>query len=473
MVQRGAQLFYFTQPHLKDSAAKGIINLEGAEVSRPDDASAPELSLPNAGNVLFLVKTAKGRIYMLKGEQDKDVEGWIQRLQKATQAKAPVGAGAGAGKEEGKDHTASTCPPPKSQSAIVRPVQAPPSSKPAATKGGKGRGLYKRYLGQDKQRGRVFGILLEELVRREETNLGIPIVVHRILTYLDSVLEVQGIFRLSGGAESVRNLKKAFDTSKDLWNVALPDFTSSGPHAVASLLKLFMKELPEPLVPNDFYKLFLDLQKERCHDATARLRDLRELIFKMPPAHRAMLAELAGLLRRIANMSKVNQMTPKNLAICLAPNIFRSNDLNLLESMTDAPYLLSMMKTFITQHPYLFAEVEDLDAIKPERKSGAIVMIPIAQLAALNNESGSPKVPHVACQPTLPPAKTTVPLTHSGDALKLSGGRSESGNSLVLDVEGFMYDEEMMEDSSAEQLTEEELLEAVQVFINDCQVILE
>lgn len=82
---------------------------------------------------------------------------------------------------------------------------------------------------------------------------------------------------------------------------------------------------------------------------------------------------------------------------------------------------------------------------------------------------------------------------------------SESGNSLVLDVEGFMYDEEMMDDSSAEQLTEEvpssshfrivkwslvvtrntttnspcngrahtiqELLEAVQVFINDCQVV--
>jgi hypothetical protein len=82
---------------------------------------------------------------------------------------------------------------------------------------------------------------------------------------------VQGIFRLSGGAESVRNLKKAFDTSthqqstfflqrfpvpsflvvahrlfitgKDLWNVALPDFTSSGPHAVASLLKLY-RSLP-------------------------------------------------------------------------------------------------------------------------------------------------------------------------------------------------------------------------------------
>jgi hypothetical protein len=76
-----------------------------------------------------------------------------------------------------------------------------------------------------------------------------------------AVLETQGIFRLSGGAESVRNLKKAFDTStlplptrrvvgrvdthsrlaagKDQWNVALPDFTSSGPHAVASLLKLY------------------------------------------------------------------------------------------------------------------------------------------------------------------------------------------------------------------------------------------
>lgn len=66
----------------------------------------------------------------------------------------------------------------------------------------------------------------------------------------------------------MRNLKKAFDTSthqqitfllqglpvvahgflyrttgKDLWNVALPDFTSSGPHAVASLLKLY-RSLP-------------------------------------------------------------------------------------------------------------------------------------------------------------------------------------------------------------------------------------
>ncbi len=87
----------------------------------------------------------------------------------------------------------------------------------------------------------------------------------------------------------------------------------------------------------------------------------RIVLFFVVVVTRAMLAELAGLLQRIANMSKVNQvrtcavsrilflvwlglaqpssvilpcatqMTPKNLAICLAPNIFRSNDLNLLE----------------------------------------------------------------------------------------------------------------------------------------------
>lgn len=185
------------------------------------------------------------------------------------------------------------------------------------------------------------------------------------------VLEVQGIFRLSGGAESVRNLKKAFDTSTHQQSTFLlqerascarplggrspgfyivsqartcgtllcptsprPGLMQSRPssnctarcrpldadlcHSLALPCQSrrtpsrFMKELPEPLVPNDFYKLFLDLQKERCHDTTARLvsffsrpagrndsfsrcrlslisrpqRDLRELIFKMPPAHR-------------------------------------------------------------------------------------------------------------------------------------------------------------------------------------------
>jgi hypothetical protein len=70
----------------------------------------------------------------------------------------------------------------------------------------------------------------------------------------------------------------------------------------------------------------------------------------------------------------------------------------------------------------------------------------------------------------------------------------------VLEVEGFLYDEEMLEDSSAEQLTREvsiplplplplidmdadvlhathddtqELLEAVQLFVNDCQAVSE
>ena len=145
--------------------------------------------------------------------------------------------------------------------------------------------------------------------------------------------------------------------------------------------------------------------------------------------------------------------------------------------------------------------MEDLDAIKPERKSGAIVMIPIAQLAALNNDPGSPvwhprpqlssrpALTSVAraicrrshtwpvslpCRPQRPTFRSRTLATCSSSAAGAFAFRvvtwcscgqqahtchefrtSESGNSLVLDVEGFMYDEEMMDDSSAEQLTEE------------------
>jgi hypothetical protein len=59
---------------------------------------------------------------------------------------------------------------------------------------------------------------------------------------------VEGIFRLSGNAVRVREIKTQFDRGQD---VDLSKETD--PHVVAGLIKLFLRELPEPLFPFDFY----------------------------------------------------------------------------------------------------------------------------------------------------------------------------------------------------------------------------
>lgn len=60
--------------------------------------------------------------------------------------------------------------------------------------------------------------------------------------------EIQGIFRLSGGAATVQQLRKDFDKGEDVSLNTIED-----PHIVAGLLKLFLRELPEPVFPFDHY----------------------------------------------------------------------------------------------------------------------------------------------------------------------------------------------------------------------------
>jgi len=512
------------------------------------------------GNAPFLIKTAKGRNYMLKGDETNDVDNWLQMLRRAIRPAVSPGACASPAPRPSSPEIQH---PPKFSSKMLKkqqrrePIGFFVSNNATATNtavsttttkpGPKRRYLYKRYLNHNKcdcpilvmgsldtpfsvttffvvsflpfDRRRVFGVHLEELLQKEQTQLGIPIVVHRIIQHIERASQVEGIFRLSGGAEAVRQLKKIIDNSKDTWSIPFPDEPSTGPHVVASLLKLFMKELPEPLVPNEYYEPFLTRQKVAWPTYTSRLRGLRELLFEMPTSHRAMLSALADLLRRIAKESHINQMTPKNLAICLAPNIFRPNDLDLFKSMSDAPYILSIMKTLIIQQPFLFAEVptdllnivlvfkfssgeflfslslqdENPILINPERKSSAPILVPISHFhKSLDPEKIQlPSGGHTSDLPpttSLPKSKASIPSPPKDEEDKSASasrelclseiGIKDSKNGaitllpveesaqLLLMVDQFLYEEGLWDQPGSKQLTMKELLEAVQKLID-------
>lgn len=62
-----------------------------------------------------------------------------------------------------------------------------------------------------------------------------------------------GIFRLPGQASRIHSLKETYDCGSQ------QDFApTEDVHTVASLLKLYLRELPQPVIPHVYYESFKD-----------------------------------------------------------------------------------------------------------------------------------------------------------------------------------------------------------------------
>jgi hypothetical protein len=84
---------------------------------------------------------------------------------------------------------------------------------------------------------------------------GIPFIVSRLCTFIEtnSGLYQEGIFRISGNVKLVDNLKHQFNDNGDALLEEMGDVPSA-----AALLKLFLRELPDPVVPSHLNQPFFD-----------------------------------------------------------------------------------------------------------------------------------------------------------------------------------------------------------------------
>ncbi|SAL98206.1 hypothetical protein [Absidia glauca] len=172
----------------------------------------------------------------------------------------------------------------------------------------------------------------------------IPVVVRRCINYLDEhgIHEV-GIYRIPGSTLAVNKLRSTFDSGYDCdFYATLPD-----PNVVATLLKMYLRELPAPIIPQEVgqeYKQhisrFIGQQHgNEDHDhITADLFDMpktdklppitpdlldaiRTTTTKLPPINLYLLNVLCQHLRRIANHANENKMTTSNLALIFIPTL--------------------------------------------------------------------------------------------------------------------------------------------------------
>ncbi|KAI8075254.1 hypothetical protein BC940DRAFT_287860 [Gongronella butleri] len=148
-----------------------------------------------------------------------------------------------------------------------------------------------------------------------------PAFVRQLLVaLLRSDLTVEGIFRKNGNIRELKQLEILIDdsTAADPHASHLAVLQRQTPVQLAALLKRFLRELPEPLLTDRFYPLFLvaiqrDNEQER--------HTLLHLICAMlPKENRDTIHLVFGLLHHVASCDG-NRMDAYNLARVFAPNI--------------------------------------------------------------------------------------------------------------------------------------------------------
>uniref|UniRef100_A0A2H8TGS3 GTPase-activating protein CdGAPr n=1 Tax=Melanaphis sacchari TaxID=742174 RepID=A0A2H8TGS3_9HEMI len=172
---------------------------------------------------------------------------------------------------------------------------------------------------------RVFGCDLGEHLLNSGRDL--PDVLTSCAEFIEKFGIVDGIYRLSGVTSNIQRLRSTFDEDRvpALWE---DESIRQDIHSVASLLKLYFRELPNPLCTYQLYDSFVNAVQSVPEKTTeVRLQLMRETVQKLPPPHFRTLEYLMKHLSRVAALGEQTGMTARNVAIVWAPNLLRSKQL--------------------------------------------------------------------------------------------------------------------------------------------------
>ncbi|KAM9702346.1 rho GTPase-activating protein 22 isoform 11-T11 [Dama dama] len=198
----------------------------------------------------------------------------------------------------------------------------------------------------------IFGQRLEDTVHHEQKygpRLA-PLLVEQCVDFIrERGLTEEGLFRMPGQANLVRDLQDSFDCGEK------PLFDSTTDvHTVASLLKLYLRELPEPVVPFARYEDFLNCAQLLTKDEGEGTLELAKQVSSLPLVNYNLLRYICKFLDEVQSHSDVNKMSVQNLATVFGPNILRPQVEDPVTIMEGTSLVQHLMTILIRKHSQLF-----------------------------------------------------------------------------------------------------------------------
>ncbi|OBZ66849.1 Rho GTPase-activating protein 23 [Grifola frondosa] len=207
-------------------------------------------------------------------------------------------------------------------------------------------------------RGRpTFGVDLGEQMMRDDVDVP-PIMVKCCEAIEKYGLQSQGVYRISGTMTKVAKLKERLDKA-DLDSVDLDaDEWSSDVTNITSVLKLWLRELPDPLFTSSLHNGFL----EAARNENERLRHIRlhERVNDLPDPNYSTLKYFMGHLYKIVQHEAQNSMSIQNLAIIFGPTLFGqgqvNGQLNGMPAMADTSLQNKAVETILEHYTDIFVD---------------------------------------------------------------------------------------------------------------------
>ncbi|KAM9265548.1 rho GTPase-activating protein 45 [Morus bassanus] len=210
---------------------------------------------------------------------------------------------------------------------------------------------------------------------------GIPFVIKKCISEIEKrALKTKGIYRVNGVKTRVEKLCQAFENGKEL-----VELSQASPHDISNVLKLYLRQLPEPIMPFRMYNELMGLAKESLQGSETKGKSgkggpelvdkgadtdkvvvnlvlkLKELLKELPWENMATLQYLLQHLRRIVEVEQDNKMTSSNLGIVFGPTLMRPRPTDAtisLSSLVDYPHQARIIEALIIFYSTIFEKKE-------------------------------------------------------------------------------------------------------------------
>ncbi|KAM6107257.1 LOW QUALITY PROTEIN: rho GTPase-activating protein 45 [Pterocles gutturalis] len=218
----------------------------------------------------------------------------------------------------------------------------------------------------------------QDFTKVQSSSDGILIVKKCVSEIEKRALKTKGIYRVNGVKTRVEKLCQAFENGKEL-----VELSQASPHDISNVLKLYLRQLPEPLMPFRMYNALMGLAKESLQGGEAKGRGakggpelvdrgpdtdevvvtlvlrLKELLKELPWENMATLRFLLQHLRRIVEVEQDNKMTSSNLGIVFGPTLMRPRPTDAtisLSSLVDYPHQARIIEALIIFYSTIFED---------------------------------------------------------------------------------------------------------------------
>ncbi|KAJ8400776.1 hypothetical protein AAFF_G00391300 [Aldrovandia affinis] len=344
----GNSLVFFKDPKAQtpsswkpgNSRPESSMDLRGAKLHWANDLSSKK-------NV-FRLRTVTGNEFLLQSETDSVIREWYSTIQSVIDRldrdnpldNVLLYSLRRAGSVEMLDHSGDEEDGQGRKSSLPRSTSNLENSEKKRVRSRLKKLILKRPPLQALQekgliKDQVFGCRLEALCEREKST--VPKFVRMCTHAVEKRgLETDGIYRVSGNLAVIQKLRFLVNHERAVTTdgrylfpeelvqeekLNLEHSQWEDIHVITGALKLFFRELPEPLVPYGFFTDIVETVK--MTDYLDKVDRMKCLVLSMPPPNHDTMRFMFRHLKRVMEHSDSNRMTTQNIGIVFGPTLMR------------------------------------------------------------------------------------------------------------------------------------------------------